>query len=347
VTCRPKAIPLELRDHLAELTGNELKVWMCYWSHTNDDGTSHPSNETIEKETGLCLRTIKPCKKSLRDKHWLAYTGDDRQPRNPSYQFAVPVMQVLVAGQPLPKIEVIEIDGEPWCKICPMEKPWGKNTVVQNLPPEGFCSGSDSDSDSSSSSDAASTATTRAFAPAKGRKSKPFNPTPVEPRPKPKTKATATPANGGGKPVVEAKTLSGKEPYCIDCGRSGHWRESCPANIKAAADKALRRQHAAKKLRLTAVWRSLRNPDCKRCSGQHTYDDCICSPEAQAALEAAWRVGEPKKPVPAPVPQGVPDTTPDSSESALPCNKTGCLEPRFAAFKFCKKHLSHREPVNV
>ena len=184
------------------------------------------------------------------------------------------------------------------------------------------------------------------MASAEGGKSKSFKPTPLEPRPKPKTKATATSANGSGKPVVEAKTLSGKEPYCIDCGRSGHWRESCPVNIKAAADKALREQLAAEKLKLTAVWRSLRNPDCKRCSGQHTYEDCICPPEAQAALEAAWRVGEPKKPAPAPVPQGVSDTTPDSlepdsSESALPCNKTGCLEPRFAAFKLCNKHLSH------
>ena len=68
-----KPLPIDLRDHLSELSGNEFKVWMAYYLRTGDyDLTSHPGNQTIEQETGICNDTVKTCKASLRAKRWLA-----------------------------------------------------------------------------------------------------------------------------------------------------------------------------------------------------------------------------------------------------------------------------------
>ena len=96
-----KPLPTDLRDHLAELSGNEFKVWMAYYLRTgNFDLTSHPGNETIEEDTGICNDTVKTCKASLRAKGWLTYTGDYKQPRRPGGRFAVPVMEVKVPWRP-------------------------------------------------------------------------------------------------------------------------------------------------------------------------------------------------------------------------------------------------------
>src|SRR5579872_3809611 len=90
-----KPLPIDLRDHLGELTGNEFKVWMYYYLLTgNFDPTSHPSNQTIEAHTGISKDTVKTCKARLRVKGWLAYTGDYKQPRLPKGRFDVPVMEV-------------------------------------------------------------------------------------------------------------------------------------------------------------------------------------------------------------------------------------------------------------
>jgi hypothetical protein len=90
-----KALAIDFIDHLSELTGSELKVWMAYYLRTGDyDLTSHPANNTIEKDTGLSKGTVKTAKAGLRDKGWLAYTGDYKQPRLAEGTFAVPVMEV-------------------------------------------------------------------------------------------------------------------------------------------------------------------------------------------------------------------------------------------------------------
>ena len=66
-----KIIPVEVREHLHELTGNELKVWMCLFLHTDKTGTAFPSNQTIMDGTGVSDRTLVRVKQGLRKKGWL------------------------------------------------------------------------------------------------------------------------------------------------------------------------------------------------------------------------------------------------------------------------------------
>jgi hypothetical protein len=207
----PKIIPVELRNHLAELAGNELKVWMCYLTHANDESTAFLSDKTLGDETGLSQCTIQSSKKSLREKHWLGYTGDVKQGRgnrshNPdSNKFDVPVMRVLLAGQPLPKIHAMEIDSIAYFSID------------GNLGTEGSCSGCGSNPDGSSSSRPSLTGQNP---PAKK----------LEPEPEPKAKATAKPEPPpAGKIAAEPPPAkgNGKAPHCILCDGDDHWQEDC------------------------------------------------------------------------------------------------------------------------
>ena len=66
-----KMIPVELRDHLHELTGNELKVWLCLYLHSDKTKEAFPSNSLIVQETGLTKRTVKTVKANLRKKAWI------------------------------------------------------------------------------------------------------------------------------------------------------------------------------------------------------------------------------------------------------------------------------------
>jgi hypothetical protein len=59
------------RSRLGELTGDELKVWMYLWMHTNGEGTAFPGNETISRDLNIYLRGVKLAKKALREKGWL------------------------------------------------------------------------------------------------------------------------------------------------------------------------------------------------------------------------------------------------------------------------------------
>src|ERR1035441_8596669 len=94
-------LPTDLRDHLGELTGNEYKVWTAYYLRTGDfDLTAHPSNQTIEQDTGLSNRTVKTSKAELISKGWLGYTGDYKQPRHAEGTYAVPVMEVRLPWRP-------------------------------------------------------------------------------------------------------------------------------------------------------------------------------------------------------------------------------------------------------
>jgi hypothetical protein len=101
-----RPLPGDLLDHLAELTGNEYKVWTYYYLRSDGNLQCHPSNQTIEEKTGLSERTVKGCKRHLIKKGWLGYTGDYKQPRrgNSNHsntgEFAVPVMEVRLPWMP-------------------------------------------------------------------------------------------------------------------------------------------------------------------------------------------------------------------------------------------------------
>jgi hypothetical protein len=149
-----KPLPTDLRDHLAELTGNELKVWMSYYLRTgNYDLISHPGNGTIERDTGICNDTVKTCKASLRAKGWLTYTGDYKQPRRPGGMFAVPVMEVRLPWRPDWSAVVTDVSLA-YDAMTVVEKTT-HGTVVENFHPEGSSSCSNSGSSSLSSSCAA------------------------------------------------------------------------------------------------------------------------------------------------------------------------------------------------
>jgi hypothetical protein len=251
----PKIIPVELRDHLAELTGNELKVWMCYLTHANDESTAFLSDKTLGDETGLSQCTIQSSKKSLREKHWLAYTGDVKQPRKAGSQFDVPVMEVLIAGRPLPKFWVTVIDSVAYF------------SVTQNLGTEGSCSGSRSNSDA----DATSSPT--------GQKPPFFED--LEPKPEPKPKTTAkpepSPADKTAAPPPPANG-NGKRPYCMSCGQPGHWREACPEPARRlqakreaqAKAKRLREEAEAEQAKVNA-WRATPEGQAEQKRRQEAY----------------------------------------------------------------------------
>jgi hypothetical protein len=134
-----KPLPDDFIDHLTELTGNELKVWMYYYLRANDDLLCHPSNETIAAKTELSERTVKTCKAALIQKGWLVYTGDYKQPRMAGGAYAVPIMEVRLPWLP-DWIAVVRaastaydayqgIFGDPMTVVQKMTH----GTVVQNL----------------------------------------------------------------------------------------------------------------------------------------------------------------------------------------------------------------------
>lgn len=68
------------RARLGELTGNELKVWMYIWLHTNGELTAFPGNKTIARELDIGVDTVKTVKKSLRAKGWTSYVERRKRP---------------------------------------------------------------------------------------------------------------------------------------------------------------------------------------------------------------------------------------------------------------------------
>jgi hypothetical protein len=132
-----RPLPTDLRDHLSELTGNEFKIWTAYYLRTGDhDLTSHPSNETIGKDTGLTNRTVKTSKAGLRAKGWLAYTGDYKQPRSAEGVYAVPVMEVRLPWRPDWSAFVMDVNTA-YDAFTTVVQKMTHGTVVQNLHPEG------------------------------------------------------------------------------------------------------------------------------------------------------------------------------------------------------------------
>ena len=137
-----RPLPTDLRDHLGELTGNEYKVWTAYYLRTGDfDLTAHPSNRTIEQDTGLSNRTVKTSKAGLISKGWLGYTGDYKQPRHAEGTYAVPVMEVRLPWRPNWSAVLTDLSmAYETFQTVVQNLPHG--TVVQNLHPEGYGSGS-------------------------------------------------------------------------------------------------------------------------------------------------------------------------------------------------------------
>jgi hypothetical protein len=65
-----KMLPVELREHLHELTGNEFKVWMAVVLHSDSNKEAFPSNELLMQETGIADTTLARAKQGLRSKKW-------------------------------------------------------------------------------------------------------------------------------------------------------------------------------------------------------------------------------------------------------------------------------------
>jgi len=170
-------LPSDFRNHLSEMSGNELKVWMAYFLSAGDEFSAHLSNETIEVYTGISVRTIKCCKRRLVLKGWLVYTGETKKTWDKRGQFKVNVMELHLPWRPEWKVTVAEYaevadvveslkaeaestvvqnlpHGEPSMESIPYHR--GANiappSVVQSLHPEGYGSSYGSGSDFSSSS---------------------------------------------------------------------------------------------------------------------------------------------------------------------------------------------------
>src|ERR1700733_15226968 len=81
-------VPHELKNHLHELSGSQLKVWLCHLLHENENKQSWPSLYKLSKETGLHQDIVIKARKWLREQGWLkTVTYRDSK----TGRFAVPV----------------------------------------------------------------------------------------------------------------------------------------------------------------------------------------------------------------------------------------------------------------
>jgi hypothetical protein len=141
-----------------EITGNELQVWMFYYLSSGAELTAYPSIETVATHTGLSERTVKVCKRRLRIKGWMAYTGEERQTRQHHGHFDVPIMElrlpwcmdwalvvadVSMAYAALQSLPLSNTSEHPATDGSAISSP---PTVVQTLHAEGSGSGSGSGS---------------------------------------------------------------------------------------------------------------------------------------------------------------------------------------------------------
>ena len=153
-----RPLPYDFRDHLSELSGNELKVWLHYYLLTGDALTSHPSNLNIEVCTGLSHNTIDMSKARLKAKGWMRYTGNGKQPRRAGGTFDVPIMELRLPWRP-DWIETVQVVSEVYQALTAAPQNLGNgdvecvfSTAPQILGTEGTSSGSGSGSGSISSS---------------------------------------------------------------------------------------------------------------------------------------------------------------------------------------------------
>ena len=83
-------LPVSIRDRLSELSGAELKVWLCYRSHANAEGIAWPGRELLGKETGLSNDTISAARAGLGRKRWLVPAQVARNSRPSTGKFGSP-----------------------------------------------------------------------------------------------------------------------------------------------------------------------------------------------------------------------------------------------------------------
>jgi hypothetical protein len=99
-----KNIPVTMRDHLHELTGNELKVWLYLHLRTGKESTAYPGNKTIANDIGLSLDTVKDARASLRRKGWFSKESRRRNLDG--------TLSTVVEKTHLPWVEKTTMEGE-------------------------------------------------------------------------------------------------------------------------------------------------------------------------------------------------------------------------------------------
>jgi hypothetical protein len=86
-------LPHGFHKRIGDLSGVELKVWLCHRCMEGKDGTSYPSLETLAEYTGCCTDKICRARASLRKRGWLKETGTMPSANG---RFSVPVMTTVV-----------------------------------------------------------------------------------------------------------------------------------------------------------------------------------------------------------------------------------------------------------
>jgi helix-turn-helix protein len=116
-----KKVYVNLREHLHEITGSELKVWMYFLLRSDKEDESYPSNATVAKDTGLNEQTVKKAKATLRKLGW---QSREKQTIKPDGTFST-----VVEKSTQPWLEIVSSEpGRGW-KNRPTVKPYhGKPT---------------------------------------------------------------------------------------------------------------------------------------------------------------------------------------------------------------------------
>jgi hypothetical protein len=86
-------IPHGFHKRLAELTGNQLKVWLAHRCMEGKEGESYPSLGRLVEYTGLNLHTVTDARKWLRTNGWLTSGG---QKHTAQGKFSVPIEHTAI-----------------------------------------------------------------------------------------------------------------------------------------------------------------------------------------------------------------------------------------------------------
>jgi hypothetical protein len=86
-------IPHGFQKRLAELTGNQLKVWLSHRCMEGKEGESFPSLDKLVEYTGLNLHTVTDARKWLRANGWLTSSG---QKHTSQGKFSVPIEHTAI-----------------------------------------------------------------------------------------------------------------------------------------------------------------------------------------------------------------------------------------------------------
>lgn len=105
-------LPVSIRHRLWELSGAELKVWLCYRSHANMDGIAWPGRTLLCKETGLSNDTVSAARSSLSRKRWLVPSHDGRNSRPNTGKFGSPRLRPVIPVDQVINVTDENRDGE-------------------------------------------------------------------------------------------------------------------------------------------------------------------------------------------------------------------------------------------